>query len=34
MKIAKGINRLGTEGAFKVLVESQKLEKEGKKLYI
>ena len=32
MKIAKGINRLGTEGAFKVLVESQKLEKEGKKI--
>ncbi len=32
MKIAKSINRLGTETAFKVLAEAKKLEKEGKKI--
>ncbi len=32
MKIAKGVNRLGTETAFKVLAESKKLEKEGKEI--
>ena len=32
MKIAKNINRLGTETAFKVLAEANKLEKEGKEI--
>ena len=32
MKIAKSVNRLGTETAFKVLAEAKKLEKEGKKI--
>ena len=32
MKITKGINRLGTESAFKVLAEAKKLEKEGKEI--
>jgi len=32
MKIAKSVNRLGTETAFKVLAEAKKLEKEGKEI--
>jgi aspartate/methionine/tyrosine aminotransferase len=32
MKIAKNVNRLGTETAFKVLAEAQKLEKKGKEI--
>tara|TARA_Y100000590_G_C15713115_1_gene1010972 strand:- start:1282 stop:2445 length:1164 start_codon:yes stop_codon:yes gene_type:complete len=32
MKIAKSVNRLGTETAFKVLAEAKKLEKEGRKI--
>ena len=32
MKIAKSVNRLGTETAFKVLAEAKKLEKKGKKI--
>lgn len=32
MKIAKSVNRLGTETAFKILAEAKKLEKEGKKI--
>ena len=32
MKIAKNVNRLGTETAFKVLAEAKKLEKKGKKI--
>ena len=32
MKIAKNVNRLGTETAFKVLGEAKKLEKKGKKI--
>ena len=32
MKIAKSVNRLGTENAFKVFAEAKKLEKEGKKI--
>ena len=32
MKIAKSVNRLGTENAFKVLAEAKKLEKEGKEI--
>ena len=31
MKLAKNIERLGTESAFKILAEAQKLEAEGKK---
>jgi len=32
MKIAKNVNNLGTETAFKVLAEAKKLEKKGKKI--
>ena len=32
MKIAKSVNRLGTETAFKVLADAKKLEKEGKEI--
>ena len=32
MKIAKSVNRLGTETAFKVLSDAKKLEKEGKEI--
>ena len=32
MKIAKSVNRLGTENAFRVLAEAKKLEKEGKEI--
>jgi aspartate/methionine/tyrosine aminotransferase len=32
VKIAKNVNRLGTEDAFKVLAEAKKLEKKGKKI--
>ena len=32
MKIAKNVNRLGNETAFKVLAEAKKLEKKGKKI--
>jgi len=32
MKISKNVNRLGTETVFKVLAESKRLEKEGKKI--
>tara|TARA_B100000029_G_scaffold489650_1_gene547594 strand:- start:375 stop:1538 length:1164 start_codon:yes stop_codon:yes gene_type:complete len=32
MKIAKSVNRLGTETAFKVLAKAKKLEKEGKEI--
>jgi len=32
MKIAKSVNRLGTETAFKILAEAKKLEKEGKEI--
>ena len=32
MKIAKSVNKLGTETAFKILAEAKKLEKEGKEI--
>jgi len=32
MKIARSVNKLGTETAFKILAEAKKLEKEGKKI--
>ena len=31
MKLAKNLERLGTESAFKILAEAKKLEAEGKK---
>ncbi len=34
MKLAKNLERLGTESAFKILAEAKKLEAEGKKLYV
>ena len=32
MKLAKNLERLGTESAFKILAEAKKLETEGKKI--
>ncbi len=32
MKLAKNLERLGTESAFKILAEAKKLEAEGKKI--
>ena len=32
MKLAKNLERLGTESAFKILAEVKKLEAEGKKI--
>ncbi len=32
MKLAKNLERLGTESAFKILAEAKKLESEGKKI--
>ena len=32
MKLAKNLERLGTETAFKILAEAKKLEVEGKKI--
>ena len=32
MKLAKNLDRLGTESAFKILAEAKKLEAEGKKI--
>ncbi len=32
MKLAKNLERLGTESAFKILAEAKKLELEGKKI--
>ena len=32
MKLAKSINRLGTETAFKILAEAKKLESQGKRI--
>ena len=32
MKLAKNLERLGTESAFKILAEAKKLESDGKKI--
>ena len=32
MKLAKNLERLGTESAFKILAEAKKLESQGKKI--
>ena len=32
MKLAKNLERLGTESAFKILAEAKKLENEGKEI--